>query len=136
MKKNLLIVDDEAIHRFSTASAMKLAGFAVDQAANGLDALRRFISNQYDVILIDYEMPLMNGAECAQKIREYELHSKSKTVIIGLLSIIEEEMEEKCLAAGMDALMKKTCSTGELQQAVTNWTNSTSESLTIKIGRS
>ncbi|MBU6451000.1 MAG: response regulator [Cyanobacteria bacterium REEB67] len=121
MTKKILVVDDESLCRSATSLAMQMIGYRVDQAANGLDALKRFISEQYDVILMDCDMPILNGIECTQKIREYETGTASRAVIIALTGSLAEDIEERCLRSGMDAYLNKSCSTEELQQVVQKW---------------
>jgi CheY-like chemotaxis protein len=121
MTKRILVVDDETLCRSATSMAMQMIGYSVDQAANGLDALKRFISEQYDAILMDCDMPILNGMECTQKIREYETGTTSRAVIIALTGSLAQDIEERCLRSGMDAYLNKSCSTEELQQVVQKW---------------
>ena len=66
-------------------------------------------------------MPLMDGYQCAKKIREYEVGTSKRSVIIGVTANTKKDVHVKCLEAGMDACLDKTGSVQELQQTVRNW---------------
>jgi CheY-like chemotaxis protein len=121
MTKKILIVDDESLNRDATASTIKRVGYQVEQATSGLDALKKFIADHYDVILMDQDMPLMDGYQCTKKIREYENGSSRRSVIIGIISTAEKDTQTKCLEAGMDACFDKTGSMQDLQRTVRHW---------------
>jgi two-component system sensor histidine kinase/response regulator len=121
MTKKILVVDDQPTIRSARALAIRRAGYHVDEAASGLDALRRSIAENYDVILMDYDMPFMNGPDCTQKIREYETGTAAKSIIIGVTSSLDSSMQQKCLTAGMDAYMDQATSSEALQQLVREW---------------
>lgn len=114
----ILVVDDQAGNRRARASAMKLVGYQVDEAVSGLDALKRFIADHYDVILIDYDIPFINGLDCTRKIREYENGTASKAIIIGVAHGKDKNLQEKCLDAGMDAFVDKSSSLEDLQMMI------------------
>ena len=118
MTKKVLVVDDKPPERTATASALKLIGYEVEEAASGLNALKRFIADHYDVILMDYEMPLMSGPQCTQKIREYETGTSAKAFIIGVTTGVNKCIQENCVNAGMDACIDKASGTEEIQRIV------------------
>lgn len=62
-KARLLVVDDEDRFRQSLSRLLKAEGFPVDEARDGLDALNKLATNEYDVVLLDMKMPGMSGAE-------------------------------------------------------------------------
>jgi len=121
MTKKILVVDDQPTIRSARALAIRRAGYHVDEASSGIDALKLFIAENYDVILMDYDMPFMNGPECAQKIREYETGTANKSIIIGVTSSVDQSMQDKCLTAGMDTYMDQATSPEVLQQLVKEW---------------
>ena len=86
MRKKILIVDDAPIVRIGTAMSLTKMGFEVDQAQSGLEALDLVKHIRYAVIMMDYQMPEMNGTECARLIRSYESEAGTRTPILCLTS--------------------------------------------------
>lgn len=72
MARRILVVDDMPVPRMGTALVIHLRGFEVDQAESGAQAIEMFKANQYAAIIMDYNMPIMNGLQCAGKIRAME----------------------------------------------------------------
>jgi CheY-like chemotaxis protein len=107
-------VDDTPIVRAAVALMLQTAGYEVDEAADGFKALSIFKPGLYAAIVMDYNMPKMNGFECAAKIRELESETDSRTPIICMSTANEPDMKEKCLKAGLDDFLDKECSPAEL----------------------
>lgn len=120
-EKKILVVDDTPIQRAALALMLYSAGFKVDEAANGQMALDMFKPGLYAAIIMDYNMPNMNGFECTQKIRELESESGSRIPIICMSTANDAGMKERCLAAGLDDFLDKDCSVGELTAALLHW---------------
>jgi len=74
---NILVVDDASLIRMVTSEAGKEAGHSVDVAENGIDGLKKAIEHQYDMIFSDINMPIMNGFEMVEKIKELEKYQSS-----------------------------------------------------------
>jgi CheY-like chemotaxis protein len=100
---------------------LKSMGYDVDQAASGAAAIKRFESTKYAAIIMDYNMPEMNGFECAAKIREIESQSGRETPIICMSSDNDSGMKERCLAAGLNDYLDKDCSMAELTATLLHW---------------
>ena len=118
MTKKVLVVDDQYHNRAAKARSLKLIGYNVDEAVDGMSALKRFIADNYHVILMDCDMPFMTGPECAQKIREYEIGTEFRTFIIGVSSSLNKNIQDKCIQAGMDACIEDASNSEELQKIV------------------
>ena len=117
----VLIVDDMAINRQGTALAVQGFGFDTDEAEDGLSALEKFKAAAYAAILMDCQMPRMNGFECTAKIREMEKGTGCRIPIIGLTASTAADIEESCLKAGMDDYIDKSCRNTELQRMLEKW---------------
>lgn len=117
----VLVVDDTVITRQGTALAVQLIGFETDEAADGFVALEKLKTVAYAAVLMDYNMPLMNGLECTAKIRELETVTGSRTPVIGMTASTEEDIRQKCMDAGMDDYIDKSCSNAELQRVLEKW---------------
>ena len=121
MKRKILVVDDTPIARQGTAIVVQTLGFKTDEAANGREALANMQTHQYALVLMDYNMPGMDGMECTQKIREQEKQTGIRIPIIGLSASNEANIREKCLQAGMDDYLPKSYTKEELQHIVDKW---------------
>jgi CheY-like chemotaxis protein len=70
--KHILLVDDDKISLKYLQIIMKKYKYTCDSAVNGKEAYELFLKNNYDCILMDIKMPIMNGVECSKLIRQYE----------------------------------------------------------------
>ena len=99
----LLAEDDEIIQKVTLLMLKKL-GYRADVAANGLEVLSAFEHNSYDIVLMDIQMPKMDGLEAARIIR---LSRPDGLRIIAVTASAPEETHEKCLEAGMNDYISK-----------------------------
>ena len=104
---NLLLVEDTPISQNIISLLLKVHGFNVDVANNGLEAVEKFKEKDYDIILMDILMPVQNGYEATKNIRKLEEAKGGHTVIFGLTAQTQDAEEEKCLEAGMDKFLTK-----------------------------
>ena len=119
--QKILIVDDTPIVLEGTALAVESLGFEVEKAANGTAAIELFKASVYAAIIMDCNMPLMDGFDCTKQIRLLESKTESHVPIIGYSSSSDNDIREKCLAAGMDAFISKDCSQNTLSKTVCEW---------------
>lgn len=110
-----------AINRQGTTLAVQGFGFETDEAEDGLAALEKLKTNEYAAILMDCQMPRMDGFECTGKIREMEKGTGSRIPIIGMTASTATDIQETCLRAGMDDYIDKSCSNTELQLLLEKW---------------
>ena len=104
---NILIVEDNEINQqIMKLSLIKLVK-SVDVAGNGKAALDMFGLNRYDVILMDIQMPIMNGITATKKIREIEKSTNTHTPIIAITANAMLGDKEKCLSVGIDDYLSK-----------------------------
>ena len=93
-----------------------LAGFGckVDLAKNGKEAVAKVLSNKYDLVFMDCQMPEMNGLEATRKIRRLQDESSaddfSRIIIVAMTAHAMNSDREKCLSAGMDDYIAKPVS--------------------------
>lgn len=119
--RKILIVDDTPIVLEGTALAVESLGFSVETAINGLAAIELFKSGSFAAILMDCNMPKMNGFECTKQIRLLERETNSHVPIIGYSSNSDSNIREQCLAAGMDDFVSKECSSNKLFNTLRQW---------------
>lgn len=117
-KSKILVVDDRPISRTALALMLQYAGYEVEEAANGPSAISKFKPGFYAAIIMDFNMPSMNGFECATKIRALESESGTRIPIICMSTDNKPGMKERCLAADLDDFLDKACSSDELITAI------------------
>ena len=99
----ILVVDDNGINLLLATNLLKKVGIQYDTAENGSVALESFSKTHYDLILMDLRMPVMNGFEATQRIRE----QGSQTPIIALTASAFTDEREKALSSGFSAYLVK-----------------------------
>jgi CheY-like chemotaxis protein/signal transduction histidine kinase len=104
---NVLLVEDNAINQKIVLLSLKNKVGNIDVASNGKEALDKFGTQRYDIILMDIQMPVMNGIVATKKIRELEVSTKTHTPIIAITANALTGDKETCLAAGMNDYISK-----------------------------
>jgi two-component system, sensor histidine kinase and response regulator len=110
----ILLVEDNAVNQLVALRLLEKYGHTVGVAANGRKALEELEKESYDLILMDVQMPEMNGWEATQAIREKEVSTGGHIPIVAMTAHAMKGDEERCLAAGMDAYLTKPIHTQEL----------------------
>ena len=103
----ILVVDDDTVMRNILSVLLKRADFEVDVADDGLIGVEMWEKGDYDLVLMDVQMPRMNGFEATSTIREKERTHGGHTPIVAITAYALEKDKEECLAAGMDAYLAK-----------------------------
>jgi CheY-like chemotaxis protein len=103
----ILLVEDNLINQKITLLTLKPLVHTIDTAANGKEALDKFGTSDYDLILMDIKMPVMSGLVAAEKIRSLESTTNSHVPIIAITANAMIGDKEKCLSAGMDDYISK-----------------------------
>lgn len=109
MIKNLkiLLVEDDIINQKVATSILNRQNHTVEIAENGLIGLEKYIENDYDLILMDIQMPVMNGIEATEKIIEHEALTGKKITIIAVTAYSLEKDRIRIMEAGMDNYLSK-----------------------------
>lgn len=116
--KKVLVVDDIPVNQKLLLLHLRRLGYDADVASNGQEALDALADKEYELILMDCDMPVMNGFEAAARIRSNESYSHRRIPIIALTSYDREGDRERCIAAGMDDYITKGASRKELKEAI------------------
>jgi signal transduction histidine kinase/ligand-binding sensor domain-containing protein/ActR/RegA family two-component response regulator len=114
-RTNILLAEDNLVNQKVAARMLQKLGFAADIAANGQEVLEKLSQRPYDLILMDMQMPGMDGLEASRRIRA--LNSVQPT-IIALSANVHREAVNECLAAGMDGFLAKPITLEALQQTL------------------
>ena len=104
---NILLVDDNLINQKIVILSLKNLVKNIDVASNGKEAIEKYKSGRYDLILMDVQMPVMDGIIAARKIREIEAESDSSIPIIAITANALSGDRENCLAVGMNDYISK-----------------------------
>jgi CheY-like chemotaxis protein len=113
-KPRLLVAEDSPIIQKLLAHMLRHNGFDFDTATNGEEALALWARGSYDLILMDVQMPAMNGFETTRAIRSLEEEHGGHVPIIALTAHAYPADREKCLGAGMDAYVAKPINFSQL----------------------
>lgn len=106
-KLRILVVDDNEINQFVATELVEQAGYLVDVACNGQEAVDLVESNRYAAVLMDCQMPVMDGYTATRTIRMREADGRHRTPIIALTAHAMAGEREKVLVAGMDDYLTK-----------------------------
>ncbi|PLA73455.1 hypothetical protein CYQ88_11100 [Hydrogenovibrio sp. SC-1] len=116
---HILVVDDNEINQQVAEELLKQARFYVDVANNGKEALEMLESSHYDIVLMDIQMPVMDGYEAIQKIR---LNQKYKTLpVLAMTANVMKEDQEKAIDAGMNDHIAKPINPNQLFDNLIKW---------------
>jgi CheY-like chemotaxis protein len=117
----ILLVEDNDINLQVVSRILKNLGYVADPFNNGVDALDAFKNTYYDLILLDCQMPGMDGYALTQEIRALQEPKKLRTPIIALTAHAILGDREKCFAAGMDDYLTKPIDTKILSLTLEKW---------------
>ena len=111
----LLLVEDNSANQIVAATLLRRFGFAFDLASDGEDALRALAAGRYDGIVLDCQMPRLDGYDTARRIRRGDVAGLDPRIpIVALTAYTGPEDRRKCLDAGMDDYLAKPVRAGEL----------------------
>jgi len=114
----VLVVEDNRVNQRLAVRLLENHGFEVTVAADGREALDELERDPYDLILMDVQMPNMDGLEATAVIRERDKLQHSHTRIIAMTAHAVKGGEEQCLAAGMDAFVSKPIRSEQLFETI------------------
>ena len=116
----ILLVDDVPTNTLVAKAMLKKAGYQVQTAANGIEALDAVCNGPLGSILMDLEMPVMGGLEATRRIRALR-GSTARLPIIAMTAHALTEEKDRCLAAGMDDFVTKPFARDQLLEIVARW---------------
>ncbi len=118
----VLLADDNEYNRIVVKETLelKIKNVKIDEAIDGLIALKMLRENDYDVIMMDLVMPNLNGLETTQKIRTGFPEGKKQIPVIAITASVLKSEIDKCFASGMNGFIPKPFKTGEMLSALYN----------------
>ena len=122
ISETILLVEDNEVNLKVAQKLIDYIGFPFDVAENGMVALNKAKKTRYRLILMDCQMPVMDGYFCTKRIRKYEAnHGLNHTPIIAMTANAMLGDKEKCLDAGMDDYMSKPLNRYVLEKTLKKW---------------
>jgi PAS domain S-box-containing protein len=115
--KRVLLVEDNEVNRKVALRLLEKLQLVVEVATNGVEAVQKATTNAYDLILMDCQMPEMDGYEATRRLRAHGV----RTPIIALTANALQGDREQCLLAGMDDYLAKPIKPDELKRTLARW---------------
>ena len=122
INKKVLVAEDNELNQLLVKSMLEAWGCEVDIAANGLEALNKVKENNYDIVLMDFQMPVMDGLIATREIRNLPGADKSNLIIIAFTSVDYRD-EKKYADNGMDGYIIKPWDEENLNLKITELLN-------------
>lgn len=118
----VLLVEDNQVNQLVAVRMLEKFGVDCEKAEDGVEALEKISQNHYDLILMDCQMPRMDGFQATAQIREYQSKNGERhTPIVALTANAMEEDEERCISAGMDDYMAKPIEIDSMGETLKRW---------------
>lgn len=120
----ILVAEDSPVNREVAVGMLEILGYQVEMAENGRQALELAVRSHFDLVLMDCQMPEMDGLTATAEIRRREASSgERRRTIVALTANAMQGDREQCLAAGMDDYLTKPYTQMQLQTVVQKWLN-------------
>ena len=115
----ILVVDDDRMNREIAQLLLSNSGLHVDSASNGEESIGKINERDYELILMDMQMPVLDGLEATKRIRN--LPNGPKIPILAMTANVFPEDEQRCRAAGMDDFLIKPLEPNDMFGCVLKW---------------
>jgi DNA-binding response OmpR family regulator len=112
-RRHVLIVDDEPAVRKTVRGVLESSGFECEESENGASALEWLKEHHTDVIIVDYQMPIMNGLSLLERVQKSSHNGRTPRVIM-LSGLIKEKEKQEAVDLGAYAIIDKPCNFREL----------------------
>jgi PAS domain S-box-containing protein len=120
----ILLAEDNLVNQKVACRAVEKLGYKVDVASNGRAAVEAWASGRYDLLLMDCQMPVMDGYEATRTIRAREIALSKRTPIVALTAHAIKGADDDCFEAGMDDYLTKPIDRELLRRCLERWLKS------------
>ncbi len=121
-KPFILLVEDYPANIMVATSILDILGVTYEIANNGREAVAKIREKKFDLVLMDVQMPIMDGYAATTTIREHEKGLNHRTPIIGVTAHALKGDRDRCIEAGMDDYISKPFAFEELDAKIKSWT--------------
>ncbi|MBF0548993.1 MAG: response regulator, partial [Deltaproteobacteria bacterium] len=130
---HILLVEDNPVNLKLASHILKKRGHTLDTARTGLEALEALTKNSFDLILMDVQMPEMDGLEATRAIREKEKQTGGHIPIVAMTAYAMKGDRERCFEAGMDGYVSKPIDPQELFRTIDSFSPQPPQTCNIKL---
>jgi two-component system, sensor histidine kinase and response regulator len=116
----VLVVDDSEVNQLVAAGLLTHLGYTAEVVDDGLKAIEAFDDNRFDAVLMDVQMPVMDGYQATEEIRRVE-NGGRRTPIIAMTATVRDGERERCLESGMDDYLAKPIQKDDLLAILERW---------------
>jgi len=121
-KGNVLLAEDNPVNQEVAISMLLSMGCQVDVAENGAEAVKAYAEKAYDLVLMDWHMPEMDGGAATEKIRQMEAAENRRRVpVVALTADVQKGIQEQCHQAGADDYLSKPFTQAQLSRLLARW---------------
>jgi len=120
-QSKILVAEDNLVNQMILKQLLVQQGLQVDTANDGAQAWDLLQSDQYDMLLTDINMPVMDGYELITKIRQHEQQSGKHLPVIAVTANAMTKDQNRCMESGMDGFIRKPIDLTELQNVLHQW---------------
>ncbi len=119
----ILVVDDNLLNRKLACAVLSSAKIDYDTAENGKIAFEKYLTGEFNLILMDIQMPIMNGIESTKNIRNHESNAGiiASIPIIAVTTFTKSSDKKNCFAAGMNEVLGKPYKTEDLLKSISRF---------------
>jgi len=121
--KNVLIAEDSSVIQNLTKKILMIQNYKIDSAKNGNQVIDMVKNQHYDIILMDINMPMMDGMECTKQIRAMDDNEKSKVPIVAITGNARNYSIEDFKSVGINEYLQKPLNFDELVEVVKKYTS-------------
>lgn len=118
----ILVVEDNLVNQKVIRIILEREGYHYEIATDGIEAIEKFRSGKFDLVLMDCQMPKLDGLDACQRIREIEVvQNKGRCPIVAMTANAMKGDRERCLSFGMDDFLAKPFKSIDLLSIIQTW---------------
>ena len=120
-KPSILLAEDNKANQIISKAMIETIGSTVEIAENGLEVLQKLQEQVFDLIVMDCQMPEMDGLEAVKKIRSLDNQRLASIKVLALTADNQSDTRDACLTAGMDDFLSKPFTLEQIAEKINKW---------------